>query len=240
MRSRLLGLVSALLLLGGCATAAVQADIEQRMARREAAALAEAQTQGAVSARLRAWCGAHQDACRVRWWAERLPTRLHWFRTDEPIPPYAVTWGVIEEEMRRRVEATLGQSYDWAILQTVFEQWDRGEWTDEQAMALVDYHYRQRQEMAAQYERLFQLRLANAQAQDMNAFAAALGVTAAGLNTYAATLRPGAPPTGPAPSPSRGSQRVPARLLPETCTYRLNALQGLMLCVDAEGNVRGR
>lgn len=237
MRSRLLGLASALLLLGGCATATVQADIEQRMVRRESATRAEAQAHGAVSARLRAWCGAHQDACRVRWWAERLPTRLHWFRTDEPIPPYAITWGIIEEEIRRRVEATLGQSYDWAILQTVFEQWDRGEWTDEKAKALLDYHYHQRQEATAQYERLFQLRLANAQAQDVNAFAAALEVTAAGLNTYAATLRPVPAPTRPAP-PSVGA--VAPAPGPETCTYRLNALQGRMLCVDAQGTVRAR
>ena len=40
----------------------------------------------------------------------------------------------------------------------------------------------------------------------------------------------------PVPAPSSGKVDLPA---PETCTYRLNALRGAMLCVDSRGTVRG-
>lgn len=237
MPRRRLWSASAVLLLGGCATAAVQADVELKMARRQLAARAEIEARDAVGARLRAWCAGQPAACQVRWWAERLPTRLHWFRTAEPIPPYAVSWEIIEGEMRPRVEATLGESYDWAVLRMVFEQWDRGEWTDEQAKSLLDYHYRQRQEVAGQHERLFQLRLANAQAQDVAAFAAALGVVALGLNTYAATLRPIPPSPRPAPTaPAARAATVPRPSIVH-CTYGLWALGGRQLCVRSDGSV---
>ena len=42
----------------------------------------------------------------------------------------------------------------------------------------------------------------------------------------------------PAPAPSAPSRvQLPT---PETCTYRLNALRGAMLCVDSRGNVHAR
>jgi hypothetical protein len=66
---------------------------------------------------------------------------------------------------------------------------------------------------------------------------AVLGLMASQTAAMAAPLpaRPGYVYQVPAPAPSKAD--LPTL---ETCTYRLNALRGAMLCVDSRGNVHAR
>ncbi len=232
------------LVLAGCATAAAERALEEHERQAAAVRVAEREADEEHQKAALQWCRDHPGECRLRRLLEIFPDGTsRWIETTIAAPPQSMFTNLYEAAVRRRVVALQGRMHPddevaIGIRKMLDEQWESGEWTDDQYKALVDDLHRRMREAIRQDRKYFEARVEQAKAQDLATVTALLNAVAVGLNAYAATLGPR--PVRASPPAAWSAPPAPPlrpRATIASCTYGLLALGGRQLCALSDGSV---
>lgn len=231
------------LALSGCAAIQAQMAIDDYMAQFPA----KREAWKVAIERLQQMCKEDASDCRMRLLRMSNTASAKW--ETHSLPPYRVVIGTFEEEIRQRTKVRLADEYVLGISRTVGDLTDEGRMGEEEARLTIDRAFVQGVEMVKQDISMLRESQEIAQLQDqtdqqaaLEMFGTLVDLAAIALNAYTATLPAQVRvPSAPAyTSPTRYHSPVRTPTTTVQCTYRLNALAGMMLCVNSDGSVVAR
>lgn len=236
--------------ISGCATWYVMTNMQELQAHIQGVNVAW----DLAGVRLDKMCSDDPASCRVRLMRsnvrrqtayinmtpeQRLKSNLY---ERKQRPPYRVIFAVHEEELRNRTQPRLAEEYLLGVGRMLADLLDDGKKSEEEAFAVWEEAENQRSIMIREDIRMLQESYKVAQEEDrvtLEAFSVLVDVAATGLNAYAARLPAHTPaavqPATTIPRYYSAPSRPPSTTV--QCTYRLNALAGMMLCVNSDGRV---